>query len=177
MEFAVFLAQHESLDAQVYNEDEQYKTLTKEAIEAKSFAMKKIETFIQARTSKLENSGILERIKDTPFRDYRREHIVLELESCVFDFPWKDVLEDKDTIDFQEWSPESLETWQLDKIRIVVAKNYKCVKVLLRDHHFAFPDGIFARDVKLDKPLLPECAATMAFLLSVNTRLTSLYIR
>ena len=177
-EFATFLKDHESVDAKVYNEDERYKTLTKEAIEAKSFAMKKIDIFIQARTSQPVNNGLLERIKNTQLSEYAKEYIALELKSCVFDFPWKDILDNKETINFQNWSPEILQPWQLDIIRPVVTKNSNCVKVLLRGIHFIFPNGVFAQDtIKLVEPLLPECAATMAFLLSMNTRLTCLDVR
>ncbi len=141
--------------------------------------MKKIDHYIRKRTLTTGNSAdsaLLERILNTPFQNYSSESIVLELETGVFDFPWKDIVEQKETIDLKTWNPSSLETWQLDKVRVAIANHKKWVRAWVYGHQIDFPGGMMSQEILLEKPLPSECVATTSLLLSVNTNLTRLRI-
>jgi hypothetical protein len=171
------LQTHKIIPACEYNLDEKYKEVTKDAIEAKALGMKKIKYYVRERTSGSSgDSSLLERILSTPFRAFSSEFISLELETGVFDFPWQDIVEQKETIDLKTWNPISLANWQLDKVRAAVAKHTKWVKAWVHGHLVEFSGGMMAPDIKLDKPLPAECVPTVAFLFSINTNLTRLRI-
>eukprot|EP00291_Cryptomonas_curvata_P030574 CAMPEP_0172208590 /NCGR_PEP_ID=MMETSP1050-20130122/34565_1 /TAXON_ID=233186 /ORGANISM="Cryptomonas curvata, Strain CCAP979/52" /LENGTH=445 /DNA_ID=CAMNT_0012888215 /DNA_START=1008 /DNA_END=2342 /DNA_ORIENTATION=- len=176
-EYSLFLHTHRDIPASDFNTDEKYKELTKEAIEAKALGMKKIKYYIGERTSPHSaDSSLLERILSTPFRDFSSESIGLELESGVFDFPWRDVVEQKETIDLKAWNPISLATWQLDKVCTTIANHTKWVRAWVNGHLIEFPGGMMAQDIMLEKPLPSECVPTVALLFSVNTNLARLRI-
>ena len=176
-EYSKLLQTHNTVEASDYNMDEKYKELTKEAIEAKALGIKKIKYYIRERTSECSgNTGLLERILNTPFQSYSSESIVLELETGVFDFPWRDVEEQKETIDLKAWNPTSLAEWQLDKVRTTIANHEKWVRAWVHGQLIEFEGGMMAQGVKLVKPFPSKCAETVALLLSVNTNLTSLRI-
>ncbi len=176
-EYSEFLLAHRAKHASDYNNDETYKELTRDAIEAKALGMKKIEHYIRERTAGCSTDfSLLERILITPFQKFSSESIVLELETGVFDFPWKDVVEQKGTIDLKTWNPTSLASWQLDKIRFTIANHMKWVQAWIDGHLIEFPNGMMAPDIVLEKSLPAKCVATVSFLLSVNTNLTRLQI-
>ncbi len=175
-EYSSFLQTHKAIQASDYNVDEKYKELTKEAIEAKALGIKKVKCYIRECTSSGSDANLLERILGTPFQKYSSESIALELETGVFDFPWKDVVEQKETVDLGAWSPTSLVAWQLDKVRIAIANHDKWIRAWVHSHLIEFPGGLMAKNTELDKALPAECVATVSFLLSVNTNLTRLRI-
>jgi hypothetical protein len=176
-EYNSFLQTHRDIKASDYNKDETYKELTKEAIEANTLGIKKITYYIEIRTSgRSIDSSLLDRIKKTPFQTFSSKSIVLELETGVFDFPWRDVVEQKETIDLGTWCPLSLVAWQLEKVRIAIADHTKWVKAWVHSHLIEFPGGIMAHDIYFEKSLPSECVPTVALLFSVNTNLTRLRI-
>ncbi len=168
---------HKAIQASDFNMDEKYKELTKDAIEAKALSMKKLHYYVKERTSRRSaDASLLDRILNTPFQTYSSESIILELETGVFDFPWRDVVEQKETIDLKTWTPTSLAAWQLDKVRVTIANHTKWVKAWVCGHLIEFSGGIMAQDIFLDKPLPSECVTTVALLCSVNTNLRRLRI-
>ena len=157
--------------------DDKYKELTKDAIESKALAMKKINYYVSERTSKRSaDASLLERISSTRFQQFSSESIVLELETGVFDFPWRDVVEQNPTIDLKTWNPISLAPWQLEKVCAAIGKHTKLVTAWVHTHRIEFSGGMMADEIVLEKPLLSECVPTVAFLFSVNTKLKSLRI-
>ncbi len=168
---------HRTIPASEYNMDEKYKEVTKDAIEAKALGMKKIKYYIRERTSAgSADSSLLERILSTPFQAFSSESIALELETGVFDFPWRDIVDQKETINLKTWDPISLANWQLDKVCETIAKHTMWVKAWVHGHLIEFSGGMMAQDITLDTPLPSECVPTVAFLFSVNTNLTRLRI-
>ncbi len=181
-EYSKFLETHKSLPFSDYNIDETYKELTKEAIEAKALGIEKIKHYIRYRkdiklsTGLTAHNNILERIKSTPFQAFSSKSIVLELETGVFGFPWRDIVEQKETIDLGTWCPLSLEPWQLEKVRMTISDHPKWVKAWVHNHLIEFPGGIMAEDMYFEKSLPSMCVTTVALLISVNTNLKRLRI-
>ena len=166
-----------AIQASDYNIDEKYKELTRDAIDAKALGLKKIKYYIRECTLRRSaETSLLERIISTPFQAFSSESIALELETGVFDFPWRDIVEQKETIDLKDWNPDSLAQWQLDQVCSTISNHTKWVKAWVHGHLIEFPGGMMSKDIIFEKPLPSECVPTVALLLSVNTNLTRLRI-
>ena len=85
--------------AEDFNNDTFYKTLMAEAIEAKSLALIKVRIF----ANQLNQGSTLETlnaITQMPLGDFASRAVLLELETGMVDFPWKEVVEKSASVNF-----------------------------------------------------------------------------
>ena len=107
--------------AHAFNDDLLYKTLTTEAIEGKSLAIKKVEIYAD-QLNKGAGVDILEAILERPLQDFSSRAVVLELETGMCDFPWSDVVDQKAIVNFGRWRPEGTAP---DKLNFAVEELFK----------------------------------------------------
>ena len=102
---------HTHEDADKFNNDKRYKTLTTEAIDAKTMALRKIDFFLEKVFEKetevalTEDRELLKRIADMPFMEFAHPSTKLELETGDGGFPWKQVTHGAANVDFLKWRP------------------------------------------------------------------------
>ena len=100
-------AMHTHEDANKFNNDKRYKTLTTEAIDAKTMALRKIDFFLEKGTCRTLSTDreLLKRITDMPFMEFAHPSTKLELETGDGGFPWKQVTRGAANVDFLKWRP------------------------------------------------------------------------
>jgi hypothetical protein len=175
-EFQALIDRHDQHQAEEFNEDEVYKSLTVEAISAKSLALKKSRLFLE-RLNGGASEIDLTRILQAPFQDFESDWIELHVSTGVKEFPWHEAVSTKPMMDLGGWTPDGLEEWQLKGIRQVISQREIVTSVCIGSAVLPFPDGLMAESIKLDAQFLRDVIKTLAFLLTVNTGLVSLSLR
>lgn len=114
---------HASHEIKTFNDDAEYKKLTAEAIDAKSFALKKIRFFVDSMVAGLEDRTLLQRITDRPFMDFAHASTELELKTGSSGFPWAQVTKQSASIDFGDWRPGTLSLGNVEIMIGAMAEN------------------------------------------------------
>jgi hypothetical protein len=144
-DFKALEKRHEGTPAEQFNNDALYKDLTAEAIESKTLALNKAQV-CAGQANRRE--GSLARLLARPLADFATRAVELELATGLASsvFPWEQLLQGSDTVNFGRWRTEGVEP---DVLRVVVgelAKNANLRTVMLE-----------AEDVKtVAALLLPE---------------------
>jgi hypothetical protein len=146
--FDSIVEEHAGESSDKYNKDETYKQLTSEAIDLKSFAIEKMDTFIAFSTSdssmKLNNSlyqNALGYINECALPRFKTPDVVQRaLETTSFDFPWDKM--DSEEIDLSEWSLDAHEyDARIDTIAKELKKNTNLKKVIKKGTEFNLKNG------------------------------------
>ena len=108
--------------AEDFNNDTLYKTLTTEAIEAKSLALIKVRIFAH-QLNKGSRMETLDAITQMPLGDFASRAVLLELETGIVDFPWKEVVGNAASVYFGLWSPEGVDQEKFEVVSAELGKN------------------------------------------------------
>ena len=109
-----------------FNNDMMYKTFTTEAIEAKSLALCKVRIFSELR--KRSKTEMLDAIVTMPLEAFASRAVLLQLETGMVDFPWKDVVEKAASVNFGCWKPEDTVHDKLELASAELGKNFNMRK-------------------------------------------------
>ena len=137
-----------------FNDDKLYQTFTAEAIEGKSLAVKKVEIFAD-QLRKGASVLVLHSIKKRPLTDFASRAVVLELETGMMDFPWRDVVDEKAVVNFGRWRPERKEATKLEfaMAELFGNANFRTATLRCRDgleHGLTLPEGLASRLIDWD---------------------------
>ena len=163
-----------------FNKDSNFKEWTREAIDFRALAQKKIEMFAKLLESCPEESDetVLELAKITPILEYADENKVMELESGVLYFPWSALRQRIAIINFGTWKPETISKSPA-RLRaaaeaIAANDNLRVVQFANSELQLSFADESINWD---EKPAVKESPSVVALLLRACTRVKSLSIR
>jgi Ran GTPase-activating protein (RanGAP) involved in mRNA processing and transport len=143
-DFADLVCRHEGVDATAFNNDELYKAMTAEAVDAGALALRKMDVFAEVlaaaggqghgggATQGGRSSDELERVLDAPLAAFANAAAVLQLRAGLPGFPWREVVEGRSSLDFGGWSPAGCEPWRLEIARIALAAHGNALRVLVR---------------------------------------------
>ncbi len=157
MAFDDMVEEHTKKSMDEFNEDETYKQLTSEAIDLKSMAIKKMETFVEFSTSASSMAlnlplyhKSLSYIEQCALLRFKRPDVVQRaLETASFDFPWDKI--DSEEIDLMDWSPDAHDSEYetlIDTISKEVKKNASVKKFILNGMEFNLENGWNTERVK-----------------------------
>ena len=143
--FDSIVEEHAGKSSDRYNEDETYKQLTSEAIDLKSSAIEKMDTFVAFSTSassmELSNSlyqNALGYINECALPRFKTPDVVQRaLETTSFDFPWDKM--DSEDIGLSEWSLDANNSEydaRIDTIAKELKKNTNLKKVIKKETQF-----------------------------------------
>jgi hypothetical protein len=166
---------HIALD--IFNDDDQYKIITTKAIDAKKIALQKIQFYVENLFVGC-NDTLLDSVLARSFEDFAIPGTKEELKSGLLKpFPWRDLIEGKDMVDFGNWSPQSLPVTALDTALIELAKRtFHYMKI--RNDHLKLENGWASTDVNWDNQNAVKLSSeTVAFMIKNCNNLTSLSIR
>ena len=100
---------YRNIPADSFNIDSEYKALTAEAIEVKSLAFKKIRVFADL-SKRGATAAVLDAVRARPIQGFvsSARAIELEIETGLSHFPWSDLVDGKDIVNFGRWSPAEI---------------------------------------------------------------------
>ena len=123
--FDSLVDEHTSLPSKDFNDDNQYKKLTADAIDLKCLAIEKMETFLKFKHC---NIDILNYIFDCELDRFTSPHVVHKaLETSVFDFPWESV--NQHVIQLDSWQPNEA---HIDTIAEELKRNHNLQKIVIK---------------------------------------------
>lgn len=175
---------HANHDIGTFNNDAEYKKLTAEAIDAKAFALKKIQFFVDSIEASREDKKLLPRIMARPFLDFAHPSTILELQTDAGGFPWEQVTKQSAVIDFKAWRPGSMSQTNVDIMIGAMSENSAMRQVSVgadcTDRLF-FADGWKTKEIDWSsKPAVTSAPDIVSMLLrscygiiSLNLRLNS----
>ena len=123
--------QHMITHAADFNNDETYKKLTIEAIEGKSQAIRKVE-IVAKMLSKAVGAETLAAVVARPLQDFGSRAVLLELETGVADFPWRDIVANQSLVDFGLCRP-GWDIFEIAAVELAKNMNFRMAKALNKD--------------------------------------------
>jgi hypothetical protein len=117
---------HKDTKASEFNDDHKYRSITTEAIDLKSLALRKLEIFVQLyRLHNADDKGqlMLQEAIDRPIRDFAEESVIMELQTGIRHFPWTQLIQKNVSVDFDEWSPDGLDFSKIEKLISALTTN------------------------------------------------------
>ena len=178
-EVKVMFDEHSKIDHIEFNNDEQYKKYTAQAIDSKLPASKKLEFWIKSIPDKDEE--LLERIRERPFKDFAHDFTIQELKCPgLAGFPWKQLEEKSKSIEFGVWTPETLQSDAKAEVLRRLKANEKILTISIgtqgdKSKDLYLDSGWETKDVNCDN--IPVSPALLALLLSCCSRLERLSLR
>ena len=168
-QFEALKRRYEDTPPDDFNDDGLYKTYTAEAIEGKSLAIKKVEIFAD-QLRKGAGAQTLDAIMARPLGDFASRAVVLELETGMPDFPWRDVVDGKAVVNFGRWRPERIEPSKLDRAvaELFSQANFRTAMLLCRDgedHSLTLPEGVASKWIAWSQKRAAEESPAFAALL------------
>ena len=156
----------------------EYKRLMAEAIDGKSYALSKMDVYLESLTSGLEQQSV-ERILRAPLRSFASAAVVLELRSGLVSFPWKSVVEDKSaTIALGDWNAAETSKEALRLVVSALGDNINLRSVLAKGVKLDLPDGWASTALQwTSSDAVRAVPATAALVLKNCSSLTSLSLR
>jgi hypothetical protein len=142
---------HASHDISTFNNDAEYKKLTAEAIDAKAFALKKIQFFVDSIEAAREDKRLLPRILARPFMDFAHPSTILELQTDASGFPWEQVTKQSASIDFRLWRPGNMSQTNVDIMIGAMSENSAMRQVSVGNDcmdRLFFTDGWKTKDIE-----------------------------
>jgi hypothetical protein len=179
-EFEALSNTHKMIEASGFNDDHEYKRTTTEAIELKSLALRKLNLFVQLYSENDQGPTILQEVIKTPIIDFAKESVIMEFKTGIRGFPWAQVAERSVSVDFGEWTPESLDP---SKIKIAVAgltanQELRTVTIGTKKERLLFQDGWITAELCWDGSAAVQTSVGLAaFLLRCFSRLSNLSLR
>jgi hypothetical protein len=178
-EYDDLIAVHSGHDAQVFNDDREYKIMTEEGIEAKAWAIKKIKLILDhfdtsKETAREEESAMLEKLMQTPLRDFRSEWIQDKLRTGAHNFPWHTMKADQTAIELGNWRPDGLSSEQLEKLGQTLSERCRetadILSVGVGGHQISIKGGLRGEEVTMDVPDVEGIGGVVVLLLTVLTK-------
>jgi hypothetical protein len=166
-EFDYLSREHRETEASKFNDDHKYRSLTTEAIELKSLALKKLEVFVQLYDANDRNQSILHEVIERPITDFAKESVIMELKTGIRGFPWTQVAEDSVSVDFGEWTPEGLDPSKVEKVVSVLTANdeLRTVTVGTKKERLMLNDGWATAQLHWDALAAVQASASVVALL------------
>jgi hypothetical protein len=172
---------HRDTPGDGFNDDILYKTNTSEAIEAKSLALVKVRIFSDLR--KRAEKETLDHVLEMPLEAFASRAVLLELETGMGAFPWKDVVDKAATVNFGGWRPEDTAPDKLDLISAELGKDTNIRKATWtggggRQLSLTLPEGFAIHELDWSGyPEVHESPAMAALLIRQCDRLETLDLR
>jgi hypothetical protein len=178
-EYDMLVDVHSRNDAQVFNDDKEYKIMTEEAIEAKAWAIKKIKLILvhfdtsRDTTRGQAVSAMLEDLMQTPLRDFESEWIMDKVRTGAHDFPWQLMNTDQTAIELGRWRPDGHRSEQFEAICQVMSKRCRDTAdiraVGVGGHQISIKSGLRGKEVTIDIPEVEGIGGIVELLLVVLT--------
>ena len=174
---------HAETAAEDYNDDRTYKRLMAEAIDAKAWALHKVDIFADGLLGPSQcDAAALDRILAAPVRRFADRRVAWQLRTGYEDFPWTDVMEGRARVDLGQWRPAGADAAKLQLVRDAFASNSNLLAVIVAGHELALGAGVCTRALDLRGGGSGGAAAkaapdVVAFLISVLDRLEALDLR
>jgi hypothetical protein len=179
-EFEALSSTHKRKKASEFNDDQKYKSITTEAIEFKSLALKKLNLFVQLYSENDHSPTILKEVIKRPIIEFAKESVIIEFKTGICGFPWAQLAERSVSVDFGEWTPEGLDPSKIERAVAGLTANQelRTVTIGINTDCLLLNDGWSTAELCWDgSAVVQTSVGVAAFLLRCFSRLSNLSLR
>ncbi len=177
-DFDALVGKHENQDILNFNDDHVYKQLMSEAIDGKAYALSKMKIYIESLKDGFREAA-LERIFNAGIESFGSPATVLELQTDIAGFPWKQIVEEKSaSVDIDKWDAKGVAPKAVERVAAALRGNSNLHAVDVHGVRLGLPAGWASTEIEWDgKVAVTRLPSTVALLLRNCAGLTSLNIR
>jgi hypothetical protein len=177
LDFEELVSSHSRMKPEEFNDDDTFKRIIKEAIEAKSLALRKLQLYLELCFGKDGEQTLLSDVLKRQILDFGEDGTIIELRTGIRGFPWAQLSSKSVSVDFGGWTPKDLDASQLDNVieALFDADQLRMVTIGSGRHQLNFNNGWATTDlIWSESEAVQESPTLAALLMRCFTRLTSL---
>jgi hypothetical protein len=139
---------HFEVGVVTFNVDVEYKRLMNEAIDGKTYALKKMGLYLESGAANMSHSDKRDIFQST-LQDFANKATVLQLQTGITDFPWAAVVLERNTdLDLGDWDASSVSAKARELVAGALGGNPNVRSVLLKGCKLELKNGWATTELK-----------------------------